>query len=474
VSLARVEAARIAILRRYRDDGYALTAVSAIAEAGGLLRLRVTEGRIAAVRLDGDIGPAGVQVLRFLQHLTEPRVIDTATLERWLLLAGDVPGVTLRAVLRQSTDETGALTLIAQVTRQSWGGQVTLDNRAFDRVGPEQGLAAFDLNSFTAMGEHTQFELYRTINGAQLFGQIEADAFIGASGLRIRLTAGSGLSRPTGPFRSIGYIGRTTTLGAELAYPLIRSRRQTLNLAAGFDAEESDIEQAGQLASHDSLRILRAGLDYALSDTLLGDARGGTTTVSLRLSHGLSILGASRDGAALAGRAGQQNGFLKANLELSRTQTLFQPWEGASVALFGLVAGQWTNDVLPPAEKFFLGGSRFTRGFYFGQVTGDKALAATAELQLNAAAELPLFGRTIDLAAQLYAFYDWGATWETPPEDRGRRLGSVGLGLRLIPAQKFELDVELVRRLTRFPTGSGAGIAPLPAHAIYWRLVARF
>ena len=74
------------------------------------------EGRIAAVKLDGDIGPAGTMVLRFLEHLTKFPVIDTKTLERWLLLAQDVPGVTLSTVLEPSKEEPGALTLVAQVS----------------------------------------------------------------------------------------------------------------------------------------------------------------------------------------------------------------------------------------------------------------------------------------------------------------------------------------------------------------------
>lgn len=474
IALARVEAARFAILARYRADGYALTAVSAKVEADGTLRLRVTEGRIAAVKLDGDIGSAGVQVLRFLERLTEKAVIDTATLERALLLAGDVPGVSVRAVLRPSVEEPGALTLVAQVTRQAYGGQVTLDNRAFDRVGPIQGLGVFDLNSLTEFGEHTQLELYRTVNGAQIFGQASVDAFIGGSGLRIRLYGGTGLSRPTGSFRTIGYVGTTTTVGAELTYPLIRTRRQTLNLAAAFDAVEATVEQNGQVASYDALRIARAGADYALSDTLLGGSRGGVSAVSVRVSRGLHVLGASADESMLAGRAGQRNGFLKASFEASRTQTLFQPWDGASVALYGLVAGQITGDVLPPAEKFFLGGSRFTRGYYFGQVTGDNGLAATVELQLNTSTEVSVFDRQLTVAAQFYGFYDWGETWETPVEDRSHRLQSLGVGLRLIPSPKLELDVEFVQRRTRFPTGSGPGVAPLPSNAFYWRVLARF
>jgi hemolysin activation/secretion protein len=117
VPLPQIDAARQSIVQRYRADGYVLTTVAAHLDNNGRLRLVVTEGRIASVRLDGDIGPAGVQVLRFLNRLTEKQPIDTVTLERYLLLAQDVPGVSVRAVLEPSTDTPGALNLVAQVSR---------------------------------------------------------------------------------------------------------------------------------------------------------------------------------------------------------------------------------------------------------------------------------------------------------------------------------------------------------------------
>ncbi|HEX3993481.1 MAG TPA: POTRA domain-containing protein, partial [Acetobacteraceae bacterium] len=111
------------ILLYYRSRGYALTSVAlAIDRSNGVVQYRVTEGHIAAVKLDGDIGPAGSMVLRFLKHLTEYPVIDTLTLERWLLLAQDVPGVTLSTVLEPSKDDPGALTLVAQVSLKHVSG----------------------------------------------------------------------------------------------------------------------------------------------------------------------------------------------------------------------------------------------------------------------------------------------------------------------------------------------------------------
>lgn len=472
VSVAEIDTARLAILRRYRDDGYALTAVSAAAEAGGTLRLRVTEGRIAEVKLDGDIGSAGVQVLRFLQKVTLPPVIDTATLERALLLAGDVPGVSLSAVLRPSATEPGALTLVAQVTRQPITGQVSGDNRAFSSIGPQQFLGVLDVNSLSEYGEHTQLQLYRTLNGSQIFGQGSFESFLGDSGLRIRLYAGQGVSRPTGSFRSIDYIGTTTLIGSELAYPVIRSRRQTATVLATFDAVDAVVDQIG-VGSRDNLRIVRLGADYVLSDYLLGDARGGVTSLTLRGSQGLSVLGASPADGPVS-RPGQVPGFRKISGELNRTQSLWQPAEGMTLALQGVIAGQFTGDVLPSAEKFFLGGTRLARGYYYGEVTGDKALAGTLELQLNTVTETDLLGTHAEWSTQFYGFYDWAETWENLVGEQGRRLSSMGLGVRFIPTPRIEIGIEAVRRMNRFPSGSGPGIAALPADAFYWRVLARF
>ena len=140
-----------------------LTTVSVHLDANGRLRFVVTEGRIASVKLDGDIGPAGTQVLRFLNRLTEKQPIDSVTLERYLLLAQDVPGVTLRAVLEPSADQPGALNLIAQVSRQAVSGLATIDNRAFNETGPIEMLGVLDFNSFTEYGEKTELSFYHTL-----------------------------------------------------------------------------------------------------------------------------------------------------------------------------------------------------------------------------------------------------------------------------------------------------------------------
>ncbi|HET7879672.1 MAG TPA: ShlB/FhaC/HecB family hemolysin secretion/activation protein [Acetobacteraceae bacterium] len=483
VPLTQIDAARQAILQRYRADGYVLTTVSANLDKGGQLRFVVTEGHIAAIKLDGDIGPAGVQVLRFLNKLTEQQPIDSATLERYLLLAQDVPGISLRAVLEPSADTPGALTLVAQVSRQALSGLASIDNRAFNEVGPIEMLGVLDFNSFSEFGEKTEVSYYHAFPNSQNFGQVSTEMFIGASGLKGKIYGGYGGTVPTGTLGLQGYNGTTTVFGSSLSYPVIRSRQQTLNVNLIFDALDSNISIAPNgtprtQASYDALRVMRVGEDYALSDLLFGPDHSAVNALSARISEGMKLLGATTDGIARTSpRQNEQTGFTKINFEASRTQTLFAPWEGASLALMGLLTGQWSPNILPPAEQFYLGGARFTRGYYAGQVPGDKALAATAELQLNTGFETTLFQKSFDISTQYYVFYDWGETWQNLSTDHAAMINSVGGGVRAQVTRYVEVDLEGLARFNRFPNGGnvpGSGVSPLYGGAFYWRVLSRF
>ena len=73
-----------------------------------------------------------------------------------------IPGVSVQAVLQAETDDPGALTLVAEVSKQNVSGLITADNRGFDETGPAEGLLVADLNSMTAMGDQTEVSLFHT------------------------------------------------------------------------------------------------------------------------------------------------------------------------------------------------------------------------------------------------------------------------------------------------------------------------
>ncbi len=225
--------------------------------------------------------------------------------------------------------------------------------------------------------------------------------------------------------------------------------------------------------SSEQLRILRAGGDYARLDTLLDPDLGATNTANVRFSQGLNGLGASSNSNLLASRLGERVNFTKVNGEIGRNQSLLNLGEDSSLALQLSAGGQYSGDVLPPVEEFYLGGPHFNRGYYWGQVTGDSALAATVELQLNT--PIPTFNLvSAQPTAQFYAFYDWGETWQSRNSDANTILRSFGVGARLFLTQDVELDLEGAYRMNRYPNGTGAGISALNAGVFYWGVLARF
>jgi hemolysin activation/secretion protein len=173
-----------------------------------------------------------------------------------------------------------------------------------------------------------------------------------------------------------------------------------------------------------------------------------------------------------ASRLGEQTNFTKFDFEVSRTQTLFSPWHDTTLALMGLVTGQWTDNILPLSEEFYLGGLQFTRGYYSGQVTGDKALASTAELQLNTLIDLSPVRLQPDTSTQFYLFYDWGQTWNNQATDPDVHVSSAGGGMRMQVTSRVELDFEGLARFNRYPTGTGT--SALYGGAFYWRLLVRY
>ncbi len=476
VPLARLEADRLAMVDLYRAQGFVLTTVSLEINAQGDVRFIVTEGRIVAVKLSSDIGPVGTLVLRFLNHVTQERPIREATLERWLLLCDQIPGVFVQAVLQSDSTDPGALTLVAEVSKQTIAALVTTDNRSLTDTGPSEGLGVVDINSVTALGDQTEFSMFHTSGGTDNFGQAAESFFIGSHGLRVRLYAGFGEANPGGVLREVAYHSSTTVFGAQLSYPLLLRRNESLDAALRFDGAENAIDTAGIRASYDSLRVLRGSLQEAWQDIWLGDSRDALSLVNVLISQGIPALGASRDNrtAPPAGRADENFGFYKINATVRRTQTLLAPLPNTTIALKLEAGGQFTSDVLPSAEQFCLGGARYTRGFYACQEVGDSAAYATAELQLNTGYSFDLFAQEIDLGAQFYGFYDWGESFSNLGTDLDHRLASVGGGARFALTRSLEADVEYDQRLTRQLLPASTGAAPLAKSSIYFGITARY
>jgi hemolysin activation/secretion protein len=472
VPRARIDEIVQALQTRYREDGYILTLVRGEFQktAGGriVFVIRAIEGYISDVKLEGDIGPAGTLVLKMLRRLTGKRPVNNRDLERYLLLANDIPGVTARAVLRREGLEPGAVLLVAQVGRKEVSGLLSFDNRGPKEAGPYELLLSGATNSFTNFGEQLEALFFNTFNREQLFGQVNLSGFLNSDGLRLRTYYGRGNSMPGGVLGLLDFDGDLQIGGVALGYPIIRSRRlnflsdvaiDTYHSAITFSPTGTTTARAGS-----DLWMWRLGSGVDFQDSWFFE-RPAATALNVRASAG--FLGTSSI------RVGSDAHFLKAVGEVTRVQELFSIGR-VRTALKTSVGGQYTNDILPPSEKFFLGGNRFGRGFYNGQVTGDRAIGSSVELQFNTVfSDVPLLHPDNRLPVQFYGFWDYGHSYNIPRSgDPDRTIQSVGLGARSDLTRWLFLELEGVRRLTTRP--QGAAVAPENDYAFFTRLTLHY
>jgi hemolysin activation/secretion protein len=361
--------------------------------------------------------------------------ISVADIERRLLLADDLPGLTVRATLEPSATELGGSTIVVSASRKALDGTVAIDNRGSPYMGREGVSASLAWN---AIGERAnRFTL--SARSALAFGRSASvaggwDTLLLDDGTTAGLTASVANSRPGLELKPLAVHSKVVATQATVTHPLIRSRLENLRLVGQVEARDVDTDIAGTAFTRDRLRIVRFGFSYDRTDSGFGIG-DGISAARVTLHKGLDLAGASRQGAATASRANGRPDFLKVTTELTRLQQL-----GARTSLLATAAAQWAPHALLASEEMALGGASFGRAYNDGEIAADQGVAAALELRY--APELA----ALPAGAQVYSYLDGGrlrATHAGNPLTQAHSLASYGIGLRanLLPGVLATLEV---------------------------------
>ncbi len=489
VPVSEIFEAAEAITLKYREDGYILSQALVPEQrvSDGVYTIRVVEGYVSEVVVTGDIGAVRDLIQDMVNHIPEERPINNATIERYLLLARDVPGIALTGVFRVAAGGAGARQLVLQVSRKEYGGNFAYDNRGSRFLGPGEASGEVQVNSFTTLGERLDFVYFNTLSllkghpiigvgggDDQRFGEATFSAYLGSDGLKYSIFAGAGPANPGYTLAASLFHSDLETAGGTLEYPIVRSRAFDLKIREQFDITNSTVRTgaAQALASGTFLRVLRSYLDTDFSDGI-----GADYNMEVSLSRGLHILGAlnnnNKTGSFTLPRPDARTEFTKINFDGSRLQHLYDFDDGALDLQFA-VSGQYSNDILYPNEEFRLGGFSYGRGYWAGRLTGDHGVGGTIEPRFNSVSGLP-FINDDDFLPQYYAFFDAGRVWSKSGGDAGPySLASVGGGIRVTSWEWLHTDLELAHPLT-IPIYAVTGQpASKPPVEVYGRIVAAF
>lgn len=409
-----------------RSAGYGLATAWIPAQrlGNGVLRVIIDEGRIDAIQAGG---PAASVAERYLAPLVGTEPVKTSALERRLLVAGDIGGVTVGNARLERRE--GRNILKVDTARDRIRGRMSTDNWGTKEVGPVRTQASVDISGVGSDDDRLSIGAAITPFQPGEFGLVSADYTIplGRNGTDVRLGGYYAYTEPGGALSRRNFEGHSAELSAEFSHPLLRTRETSIWAYAGFMLRESSQSRDDVPVREDQIASVQATL-YALKISSGGYARG-----RLILSKGIDVFGATERGDPLASRRDAGGRFAKVEMWGEYVRRI-----APRVTLQMEAQGQLASGPLLSSEEMGLGGRSFLRGYDYRELSGDRGAAVSAELRYD----LGRMPRPIR-KAQVYAYADGGHVDNYRNGSGDGTLASAGGGMRIWLGKSIEAGLEL-------------------------------
>jgi len=425
ITLATVYDIAARITAKYGSDGYVLTRAivppQQLTPNGAVVLIQIVEGYVDKVEWPASLSQYRDFFSDYTAKIIADRPTNIRTLERYLLLAGDLPGLRFKNSLKASATQPGAATLVVEVVEKPVDLYSRIDNRGTQARGPYQYLTTGTVSNMLRI--HESF----TATYAGAFQTNELQYFSGtyrqvvtSEGLTLFFNGSHSHGRPGTPeLNLLEYKTRSTLFEGGVAYPVIRLRERNLIVSGLLFWSDDRSDILGDLNTLDKLNGIRlkADADYA-------DPTGAINQLNVTVSQGIEGLDSSKNGSPLLSIANGRVDFTKVEATYTRLQPLFDRLSFLVVAY-----GQYAAKPLLSPELCGYGGRNFGRAFDPSQLLGDQCVELLAELRYDLSLGIKEINQT-----QLYAYADRGWLHNLAPVvgTPGNVDGaSVGGGIRL-------------------------------------------
>lgn len=420
-----------AIAGHARERGFILATawIPEQALAGRMLRIRVDEGTIDDIRVEGSDDPV---IRGQLQNLLNGRPVTLTALQREILLADDLPGVWIRATRFERDGDRRILVVDAR--REGFAGSALLATDGTKPVGPIRARIDLDANGLISPRDRVDLSFSITpLDPEELaFFSARYSVVVNDSGTSIGLFGSYSRTEPGAYLANRELQGESWRGGVRMRHPLMRSVERSLWLETSAELQNLRQDSFGLLARQDRIALARVGL-YGF-----GPVAGGTLQGRATITQGLDILGATALGDPLASRGDAPPDFTTLSWWLNWRRGL-----AARVSLSLAASGQFSTEPLLIGENFALGGNAFLRGYDFAQRIGDQGIAGVGELRYDWPDALGTLRRL-----QLYAFADGGTVTNLADGRGSGTLASSGAGFRADVTRSLDFDLEIAVPLT--------------------------
>jgi hemolysin activation/secretion protein len=385
VSVAEMFAAASAIEQAYAARGYVLVRVAVPPQQlknGGTLRLVVIDGFVEGVDVKAVPERQRALVQARLASLVGERHVTLSEIERRLLLASDIPGLTLSSTIARGTTPGGTL-LVLEAGWSPFVGTLGVDNRLPSSLGNWSLDGALAVNSPLGHGEQlygvasTGYDLGKVVDATtpmQLLG-VGFVLPIGVDGLKINPEYTNSVTRPAPTPWGLADVGYYQRFDLRASYPLILTRAHALTFQATYEWAQEHLTPIGFNVDlyDDQYNVARLQLEDHLRLPY------GLLAGTLIFSQGLGGRGETQ--AALSGVPLSQQGafptFSKLGLDATWTEPLPYDLQGAVIAQAQTSFGH----PLFIAEQFSLDGVNAASAYPLGTFSVDEGATLRGEIQ---------------------------------------------------------------------------------------------
>ena len=438
LNLAALRKATAAVSEYYREAGWVVRAYLPKQDiTDGTVTINIQEATFGGAVLSGE-PPTHVAIEDISDllntQLTSQQRLNTKSLDRGLLLADDLPGVSVTGALQAGEREGETSVHYTATDDPRLHGELGINNGGNRGTGMAQGYATAYINSPFKLGD--QLTASTIISSGSEYGRLRYTTPIGHDGWRVGGSASLLSYRLIAPeFSALNGKGHASTVGLEAFYPLIRARTYNLQGLLNYDYRQFENRALSTRQSDYHINEGTIGLTGNWFETLTGlhGANFGSLTW---------ILGTLDQGKHQAAENSNREGFFtKFRLYISRQQELLS-W----LSLQGTFTGQKAFETLDSAEKFYLGGPNSIRAYPVNEASGSSGVATNLELR----AQLP---HGFDITG----FYDVGRVYNKRNAGGNSTLKGGGLSVAWASWFGLSLDVTWSHRLGDNPNPIATG-----------------
>jgi hemolysin activation/secretion protein len=397
LDFARLQSSPVLVADLYRDKGWVVqTFLPEQKIDQGSVTIEIVEAVFGQTLVAGDTAtrvPKEDVLQIFARQQQVGKFFNIHAVDRALLLADDLPGITVSGALAQGV-QAGQTDLVLQLADEPWlNANVTADNTGAVSTGTSRVMAALNLNSPTFRGD--AMSLNAMASKGTRYARLAYGLPLGSDGWRLGLNASRlDYELITEPYASQKRQGNPTqgdasTAGLELSYPWLRSRSVNLNTSLSAEKKTYDNIASGVSASAYQSTPVSLALSGNSFDSL---GQGGANAFSLTLTAGKLNLDGSPTQSSDASTTQTAGGYKKIRYAISRQQQL-----ASGLSFYAAFTGQLANKNLDSSEKFYLGGSSGVRAYPSSEGGGTSGQMLNLELRWQVADGVSLTG-----------FYDHG------------------------------------------------------------------